>query len=375
MERQGFVIQRIALRGWDAALVDADDLRERERTRYVLKDGVTGLIPAVLRIACTRPVRFLRALKLAFKMSKRADRPWPFHLACLAEACRIVPWLHESGARHIHAHFGDNSTEVVMLAKILGGPSYSFTVHRTEFDRPEFLKLGEKIRHASFVVAISSFARSQLYRWADYADWPKIQVVHCGLEQTFHDVQAVPIPAAPRVVCIGRLCEEKGQMLLVDAISRLVHKGISIELVLAGDGDMRPELESQILQHELQHNVRITGWISSAQVREELLAARALVLPSFSEGLPVVIMEAMALRRPILTTYVAGIPELVRPGVDGWLFPAGDVNGLVKVLEEFLATPADTLEKMGESARLRVLERHSVDTEAKKLAQLFRSMN
>jgi colanic acid/amylovoran biosynthesis glycosyltransferase len=374
MERQGFAIQRIALRGWDAKLVDADDLREREHTRYVLQAGVIGLILAVLHISFTHPVRFFCALKLALKMSIHADRPWPFHLACLAEACRIVPWLKESGVRHVHAHFGDNSTEVAMLIEALGAASYSFTVHRTEFDRPEFLKLGEKIRHALFVVAISSFARSQLYRWADYADWPKVHVVHCGLEQTFYDVQAVPIPLAPRVVCVGRLCEEKGQMLLVDAVSRLVQKGINFELVLAGDGDMRPELESQILRHKLQDNVRITGWISSAQVREEILAARALVLPSFSEGLPVVIMEAMALRRPILTTYVAGIPELVRPGVDGWLFPAGDVEGLVTVLEEFLATPVETLERMGETARQRVLERHSVDTEAKKLAQLFHSI-
>lgn len=374
MERQGFAVQRIALRGWNADLVDADDLREREHTRYVLQAGVIGLILAAIHISFTHPVHFFGALKLALKMSIHADRPWPFHLACLAEACRIVPWLKESGVRHVHAHFGDNSTEVAMLIEALGAASYSFTVHRTEFDRPEFLKLGEKIRHASFVVAISSFARSQLYRWADYADWPKVHVVHCGLEQTFYDVQAVPIPLAPRVVCVGRLCEEKGQMLLVDAVSRLVHKGINLELVLAGDGDMRPELESQILRHKLQDNVRITGWISSAQVRDEILEARALVLPSFSEGLPVVIMEAMALRRPILTTYVAGIPELVRPGVDGWLFPAGDVEGLVTVLEEFLATPVEILERMGESARQRVLERHSVDTEAKKLARLFQSI-
>jgi colanic acid/amylovoran biosynthesis glycosyltransferase len=375
MERQGFEIQRIALRGWDADLVDAEDMRERERTRYVLQAGVAGLILAVIRILFTRPVRFFAALKLALKMGIRADRPWPFHLACLAEACRIFPWLRESGARHIHAHFGDNSTEVVMLQKILGGLSYSFTVHRTEFDRPEFLKLGEKIRHAAFVVAISSFGRSQLYRWADYADWPKVQVVHCGLEQAFHDIHPVPIPETPRLVCVARLSEEKGQMLLLDAVSLLVRKGINLELVLAGDGEMRTELASHIAHHNLQNNVRITGWISSDQVRKELLAARALVLPSFSEGLPVVIMEAMALRRPVLATYVCGIPELVRHGVDGWLFPAGDVVWLAAVLEEFLATPAESLERMGEAARLRVLERHSVDTEAKKLAQLFRSVN
>ena len=201
-------------------------MRERERTRYVLQAGVVGLIVAVMRTLHHEDrVHFFAALKLALKMGIRADRSWPFHLVYLAEACRIVPWLKESGARHIHAHFGTNSTEVVMLLTALGGPSYSFTVHGTEFDKPEFLKLGEKVRHAAFVVAISSFGRSQLYRWADYADWPKVHVVHCGLEQAFYDVQAVPIPATPRVVCVGRLSEEKGQLLLLDAVSRLARKG------------------------------------------------------------------------------------------------------------------------------------------------------
>ena len=118
LERQGFAIERIALRGWDADLVDAEDVRERGRTRYVLQDGIVGLILAVLRILIRRPVRFFMALKLALKMGIHADRPWPFHLVYLAEACRIIPWLKESGARHVHAHFGTNSTEVVMLAKV-----------------------------------------------------------------------------------------------------------------------------------------------------------------------------------------------------------------------------------------------------------------
>jgi glycosyltransferase involved in cell wall biosynthesis len=375
LERQGFEIQRIALRGWDADLVDAEDVRERERTRYVLQKGVAALILAVLNISIRRPARFFSALKLALKMGVRADRPWPFHLIYLVEACQIIPWLRKSGARHVHAHFGTNSSEVAMLVTVLGGPSYSFTVHGTEFDRPEFLKLGEKVKHAAFAVAISSYGRSQLYRWSDYADWPRVHVVHCGLEQAFYDVSPVPIPVAPRVVCVGRLSEEKGQLLLLDAASHLASKGINLELVFAGDGDMRPELESQIAQHNLQGKVRITGWVSSERVRDEILAARGLVLPSFNEGLPVVIMEAMALRRPVLAACVGGIPELVRPGVDGWLFPTGDVEALAATLEEFLATPAGVLEEMAEAGRRRVLERHSVDFEAGKLAQLFRSVN
>src|SRR5690606_29651433 len=100
----------------------------------------------------------------------------------------------------------------------------------------------------------------------------------------------------------------------------------------------------------LRDHVHITGWISSAEVREQILASRALVLPSFAEGLPVVIMEAMALRRPVLSTYVAGIPELVRPGEGGWLFPAGDVDALEQALRQVLAFPPEDLERMGAAA-------------------------
>jgi glycosyltransferase involved in cell wall biosynthesis len=372
LERQGFEVLRIALRGWGDALVDPQDVRERAQTRYVLQGGVAGLALAVLRQFGATPIRFLQAFALALRMGRRAARPWPLHLAYLAEACRIVPWLRRSDARHLHAHFGTNSAEVAMLAGALGGPPYSFTVHGPEeFDQPEFLHLAEKIRRAAFVVAISSYGRSQLYRWIGYRDWPKVQVVHCGIEPDFHAGAAAPLPAAPRIVCVGRLCEQKGQLLLVSAVDRLVRRGTPVELVLAGDGEMRGELEALIAQCGLQSFVRITGWIDSATVRAEILAALALVLPSFAEGLPVVIMEAMALRRPVLSTYVAGIPELVRPGREGWLFAAGDVDALVAALEEMLATPAAALEAMGQAAHARVLERHAIDIEAAKLARLF----
>lgn len=374
LERQGFAVQRIALRGWDAELVDAEDVAERNNTHYVLQGGVKGLLMPVLQALRAQPLRFCSALGLALRMGLRADRPWPYHLVYLAEACRLLPWLQAFGAKHVHAHFGTNSTEVVMLANALGGPAYSFTVHGPEeFDKPQFIYLGEKVRRAAFVAAISSYGRSQLYRWVAHAHWTKVKVVHCGLERAFHDVPSVAISVAPRLVCVGRLCEQKGQLLLLEAAGILAAQGVAFELVLAGDGEMRDEIEALVAKYGLQSQVRITGWISSEQVRAEILAARALVLPSFAEGLPVVIMEAMALRRPVLTTYVAGIPELVRQGENGWLFPAGAVNELAAALTDCLAQPVEVLQQMGEAAYQRVLERHDIDTEAAKLAELFRA--
>ncbi|MCE5995322.1 glycosyltransferase [Pseudomonas sp. KCA11] len=374
LERQGVEVQRIALRGWDAELQDAEDTSEQDRTRYVLRSGIKGLLPPAWQVLRTQPRRFFQALWLAMRLGLRADRTWPYHLVYLAEACQVLQWLQAGEAKHVHAHFGTNSTEVVMLANVLGGPAYSFTVHGPEeFDKPQFLHMGEKVRRAAFVAAVSSYGRSQLFRWVAHDQWAKVKVVHCGLERSFHEVAPVSVPTAPRLVCVGRLCEQKGQLLLLEAMRILAARSIDCELVLAGDGEMRGQIEALIARHGLQQQVRITGWISSAQVREEILAARALVLPSFAEGLPVVIMEAMALRRPVLTTYVAGIPELVRPGENGWLFPAGAVDELAVAMAECLAQPAEVLQRMGEAARQRVLQRHDIDTEAARLAGYFKA--
>lgn len=374
LERQGVEVQRIALRGWDAELQDADDASERAKTRYVLQRGIKGLLAPAWQVLRAQPRRFFRALQLAMRVGLRADRAWPYHLVYLAEACQVLQWLQAGEARHVHAHFGTNSTEVVMLANVLGGPAYSFTVHGPEeFDKPQFLHMGEKVRRAAFVAAVSSYGRSQLFRWVAHDHWAKVKVVHCGLERSFHEVAPVGVPTAPRLVCVGRLCEQKGQLLLLEAARVLAARSIAFELVLAGDGEMRGQVEALIARYGLQQQVRITGWISSAQVREEILAARALVLPSFAEGLPVVIMEAMALRRPALTTYVAGIPELVRPGENGWLFPAGAVDELAAAMADCLAQPAEVLQRMGEAARQRVLQRHDIDTEAARLASYFKA--
>jgi len=372
LERQGFEIQRIALRGWDEGLPDADDVQERGRTRYVLRHGAWALVAPTLRALLCSPSRFFAAIRLAVNMARESDRPLPYHLIYLAEACRIVQWLAAFGARRIHAHFGTNSTEVAMLAHALGGPPYSFTVHGPdEFMRP--MGLDEKIHRSDFVVAISCFGRSQLYLRSRYADWPKVKVVHCGLERKFHDVVSEAITIAPRLVCVGRLAEAKGQLLLIKAVALLAVKGILCELVLAGDGPMRDELATIIERYGLGNQIRITGWISSTEVRNEILAARALVLPSFAEGLPVVIMEAMALRRPVLTTYIAGIPELVRPGENGWLFPAGSVDELAIAMEDCLSRLPEDLQRMGNAGYSRVIARHSIDVEAGKLAELFRA--
>jgi len=373
VERQGVKVDRLALRGWDAQVVDEEDVTEQKRTRYVLKNGLLPLFIDVIKTFATRPRRFLGAFAVAVGCSRRSERSLPYHLVYLAHACRILGWLQQSGASHIHAHFGTNSAEVAMLVHLLGGPGYSFTVHGAdEMDKGQFLALDKKVANAKFAIAISSFTRCQLFRRCDLEDWGKIKIVHCGLAQEFYAIPPSDPPVERRLVCVGRLCAEKAQIILLEALGQVIKNGEDCNLVLAGDGEMRPQIEEKIKILGLERHVRITGWISSEHVRTEILKARALVLPSFQEGLPVVIMEAMVLKRPVISTYIAGIPELVQDGKTGWLVPAGDITKLATAMEDCLSAPTQELKAMAEVAHNRVVERHAIDREALKLIGLFK---
>lgn len=370
----GVEVHRFSVRGAPEELEDEADRQEAALTRVLLDDGAKGLMTDVSRVLLTRPGRFSAALRLAAQLSVRAERGPVMQAAYLAEACRLVLWCEEARIEHLHVHFGTNPTTVALLAAALGGPSYSFTVHGPEeFDKAHLIHLREKILAAKFVVAISDYGRSQLYRLLPFSEWSKVHVVRCGVDSSYLDASPPPIVQRHHLVCVGRLSEQKGQMLLVEALAQLRDEGSEFELTLVGDGELRENVESLIRERSLEGVVKITGWASGDAVRAHLAAASALVLPSFAEGLPVVIMEALALGRPVLSTYVAGIPELVRPGQSGWLVPAGSVPELKKGITTVLATPVPELERLGREGRQLVEAEHNVRSNAMRLSELFKS--
>ena len=374
LERQGFEVLRLAMRAADTALVDAADQAEAARTDYVLHKGAAALGAGLLRAALTRPARFGAALCRAWRMGARSETGRIRHLVYLAEACHILTRCQSGGVRHIHAHFGTNAATVAHLARALGGPPYSFTTHGPEeFDSPRALSLGAKIEAAAFAVAVSSFGRSQLCRWVAHGHWSRIKIVHCGIEP---ERFAAPAPAATgplRLVAIGRFVEQKGQMILIPAMRRICETHPDATLRLVGDGPERAALEAAIAAAGLTGNIHLTGWLDEAGIRAELDAAHALVMPSFAEGLPMVVMEAMAAARPVIATYIAGIPELVRPGETGWLVPAGDPEAMAAAALDLAAMTGTGRQTLGDAARARVLARHDVDREAEKLAALIRT--
>ena len=373
LETLGVEVLRVSVRPTPPQdLADPADRLEGQKTRALLGSGLGVLLGSALRLGFSRFPQWCQALGLAIQVGQRSQRGLLRHFAYFLEACLLWRWLHRQGIRHLHAHFGTNSATVAMLCSTLGGATYSFTVHGPEeFDRPEAIAIPEKINRARWVVAISSYGRSQLYRWCGIEQWPKIQVAHCGLAADYLEQPLTPVPEVPQLVCVGRLCEQKGQLLLVQAATILRDRGIHFKLVLVGDGELRAPIESLIQRENLESFITITGWASGAEVQQQLLNARAMVLPSFAEGLPVVIMEAFALGRPVISTYVAGIPELVQPGVSGWLIPSGSILDLAEAMAAVLQTPSDRLTQMAAAGHQAVQKHHNVQREAQILAELF----
>jgi len=372
VEQAGLTVERFSIRR-SGELVDAQDRAERDRTRYLLDEGVGRLVLAVLRELIRSPVSVVRAMWCAWKLGRRSDRGVLRHMAYLAEAAILRKWLADAGADHVHAHFGTNPAMVAMLCRMLGGPPYSFTVHGPEeFDRPEQLHLAEKVRRAAFAVAISSYGRSQLCRWCAVDDWPRIHIVRCGVDGGFLRCSPVAVGSDPDLVCVGRLAEQKGHAVLVEAAARLVAEGFRLRIRLIGDGPLRQSIRTMIAHKGLETCIELAGWQSNDAVRCAILASRCLVLPSFAEGLPVVLMEALALGRPVIATYVGGIPELVENGKCGWLVPAGSVEALAEAMRDALTVPAERLEEMGREGARRVAMWHDASAEGRKLAALFR---
>jgi glycosyltransferase involved in cell wall biosynthesis len=365
VECAGHEVHRFSLRPARADLRDEADVREADLTEVVLGKGIGRLAVAALVLLLSRPARSLRAFTSAWRLAPPGLTQKARHVAYWLEAAWLVRRLEQLKVEHLHAHFGTNPVAVALIVRAWGGPPFSFTVHGPdEFDEPLALSLERKIEAASFVAAISSYGRSQLMRWSSPGDWDKIQVIRCGLDKGYLDASVEPVPAnSTEFVCVARLSAQKGLPLLIAACERLHANGERFTLTIVGDGELRGELEAEIRRRQLEEIVMLAGIRSSAEIREHLQCARVFVLPSFAEGLPVVIMEALALSRPVIATAIAGIPELVDDEC-GWVVPAGSEEALVDAMAAALHAPVEKLAAKGAVGRERVHDRHNAQRNA-----------
>lgn len=375
VEAEGISVSRFSIRSADRSqLPERRDQEEFEKTIFLLRDNRAALIVSAFLVVASQPMRALQALRIAFANCEWRPIDLVRRIAYFVEAAFLARRVRLERLEHIHAHFGTNPAAVARIASALSGVPYSFTVHGPdEFDAPRQIDIAGKVKDSAFCVAISDFGRSQIMRWSAFRDWEKIKVVRCGVDDSFIDsIQSSELPSSSSLCAVARLSGQKGIPLLLDAAAKLRSRGRDFSLTLVGDGEMREEIEEIIFAHGLAGNVHLAGWADSSAVIKHLRASRAMVLPSFAEGLPVVIMEALSLCRPVIVTSIAGTPELVDSQC-GWLVSAGSVDDLVSAMEQALEADPEELGKMGQVGRERVLKHHDSRLNGHKMAALFKS--
>ena len=351
----------------------AAEMEESSRTFYIKATPKPTILATLFKTLFTRPGVILRGLSAALRL-----RPWDipgtgYALFYLVEAILLGDWMIRKECAHLHVHFGGSVATVGMLTSIAWEIPYSLTIHGPE----EFYDVGssfleQKLRLATFVTCISHFCRSQLLKISPVAGWPKFHICRLGVQTKVF--VPVPAPAGGRkvlhIVNVGRLHPAKGQMILLNSFRELNRRGLSARLSIVGDGDGREALLDFIHRNDLEDTVTLHGALSHPATRELLGTADLFVLPSFAEGVPVALMEAMSMEIACISTFVAGIPELIEPGDEGILVPPSSVHALTEAMALLLTEP-DRRQRIASAGRHKVLSSYDLSININHLIDVF----
>jgi glycosyltransferase involved in cell wall biosynthesis len=286
----------------------------------------------------------------------------------------------EREVRHIHVHLANVAADVALLCTSIGTAveperpwSWSFTMHGpTEFFDVRHYRLSKKLQRASFVVCISDYARSQLMTLCPPETWSRLHVIHVGIpiEQFTRSDDEGRADGAPVILFIGRQVPEKGQAVLLEATALLIARGHVVKVTLAGEGPARAALEGLAERLGVASHVSFPGAVGQEEIQALYASAAIFCLPSFAEGVPGVLMEAMAMRLPVVSTRITGIPELVDDGHTGLLVAPGRSDELATALERLLVNP-ELRSELGARAREKVLGEFNTEKSVTQLYELF----
>jgi glycosyltransferase involved in cell wall biosynthesis len=352
-----------------ADAVSPEDREERATTFVVKRAGVAGVLGAHLATALTRPLAYLSGLALAVRLARTDLGRLAYNLFYFAEAVVAGRHLHRRGCAQLHTHY---ATNVALLAARVFPFDLSASIHGSaEFIDPQAQRLREKVAACAFVRAISLYGRSQMMLAAPTSDWDKVRVIRLGVDLgEFEPAEFRESPRPFRLATVGQLQPAKGFPVLLDAVAALAREGRPVEVTLVGDGAGRAELEARAARLGVAPHVRFTGALTQAGVRAVLRDADAFVLPSFAEGIPVVLMEAMAMRVPCVASRITGIPELVEHGREGLLVTPSDADALADALRA-LMDDSGARRRMGEAGRARVAREYDLARNVAQLALVF----
>jgi len=342
---------------------------EAERT-YCLKS--VPLLAAVFLNGAEflrHPLRYLRGLIFAIRLAGPEPRQVLYHLAYFAEAVLVGRYMRRHSLTHVYANF---SATVALIAAHTFPITMSFAAHGFgELHDPTGTHLAERIQGSLFVRSVSRHARSQLMLACERSAWSKLIYVPLGIDPAdFVSANQRVSPSVPRLLCVGRLAPEKGQSLLLEAIADLKGRGRIVHLRLVGDGPDRAFLEQRSAELGIAQYVEFAGWIDHGVMNKAYAETDLFVLPSLVEGIPIVLMEAMAMQLPCVAPCITGIPELISNGNDGMLFSVGDVESLTNTLKTLLESP-ELCTRLGKQARERVVRDYNLERNTRRFAAVL----
>ncbi len=374
LRRMGFRIDTASINAPDRPLANltAEEAEEAGLTYYLKTHGVQGAISAHLKTLFTRFGGYCRGLQLVLSLGALDLKRLLFNLMYFTEALMVGVWMQRVGKRHLHVHLGSQAATVGLYVRHVFGFGFSITVHGPdEFYDAQGQYLEQKVAAADFICCISFYARSQLMKFSPYAQWSKLVVSRLGVDPGLF----LPRPAKPaldffEILCVGRLTQAKGQHLLIDAVDRMARQGRRVRLRLVGDGPDGPSLRERAGRLENPNIVVFEGAVNQDNIRVLYDAADIFCLPSLAEGIPVVLMEAMAMEIPCVTTHITGIPELICNGIEGLLVAPSDLEGLVSALETLMDNEA-LRERVAQNGRARILKDYDLGRNVERLAAIF----
>jgi colanic acid/amylovoran biosynthesis glycosyltransferase len=384
LRRRGLDITTFSIRRAPAEqILSAADRAAAETTVAILPPRWGRLLATHLRLLLRAPRAYISTLRAALALAPPGLRGRLWQLFYFIEAVVLWRECERRGIRHVHVHLANAAADLALIAARLGSTldparpwSWSFTMHGpTEFYDLRHFRLPDKVKDAAFVVCISDFARSQLMGLSDPQTWDRLHVVHVGIpvEQftpSRNGNGGIGSAAVPTILYVGRLVPEKGQAVLLEAVARLLEEGRDVRVKLAGEGELRPHLEDLCQEAGIADRVTFLGPVSQERIRDLYAEATIFCLPSFAEGVPVVLMEAMAMGLPVVTTRIAGIPELVEDGAGGIVVAPGRADELAGRIAALLDDSGKRLE-LGAGGREKVLAEFDAEGSAVQMHDLF----
>jgi colanic acid/amylovoran biosynthesis glycosyltransferase len=368
----GIEVETASILGSDRGIsdLDPDEAEEAARTFYVRPLGPLNVAVAQLRYLLTNPMQYLRAIALAFRLGKWNLKTAFGNLRHLTEAVVVGQWMKRSEIHHLHTHF---ATTPALFLRALFPVGLSATIHGSgEFNDAIGFMIPEKVHASDFVIAISNYGCSQMMRVSDHEDWDKIQIARIGVDTANLDFTARPVNTGRpfEIISVGQLAPAKGTLILLKACKLLLDSGHNVILRLVGDGPDRKRLESAAAGLGISQQVIFEGAQGHHRVLELYRSADFFALASFAEGIPVVLMEAMAVGIPCVATRITGIPELIEDGVSGILVPPADAGSLAAALERLIVDPSFR-DSLGRNAHQKIMREYNFIHNLERVKELF----